>query len=92
MQRRVADWMVHLADPQGPRTRRPSRRLDEAATSALFVLAEQHGVLPSIVMNSEFLDNDSGTDRDSRRPRRSVITAPSVQPYAAARERLSWLE
>lgn len=59
MQRRVANWMVHLADPEGPRTLRPSGRLDEAASRALFLLAERHGVLPSIVKNSEFLADDS---------------------------------
>src|SRR5262245_54299890 len=47
--RLVADGLVHCADPVGPRTEPPRRRVFTAGSEELVVQADLHGVLPALL-------------------------------------------
>lgn len=59
MKRLIAQWLVYLADPLGPRVSRPRRTLNARQASELFSQAELHGVLASVLRGFEFPSNDS---------------------------------
>jgi glycosyltransferase involved in cell wall biosynthesis len=47
--RAVGDWLVHCADPLGPRTAPPCRELSLEEARELVVQADKHGVLPAVL-------------------------------------------
>jgi len=47
----VGGWLVHCADPLGPRTSPPRRMLSPAEAAVLVAQAEAHGVLPAVLRN-----------------------------------------
>jgi hypothetical protein len=50
----IADWLIHLADPLGPKTPSPRRALSAAQARELFVQAERHHVLAAVLHNFPF--------------------------------------
>ena len=49
------EWLLALADPEGPRDKLPERRLDEQGVASLCLLANMHGVLPAVLRQVEDL-------------------------------------
>jgi glycosyltransferase involved in cell wall biosynthesis len=47
--RAVRDWLVHSADPLGPRTAPPRRALSLEEARELVAQADKHGVLPAVL-------------------------------------------
>jgi hypothetical protein len=47
--RAIAAWLVHCADPLGPRTGPPRRVLSPEEQRELVVQADEHGVLPAVL-------------------------------------------
>jgi hypothetical protein len=48
----VARWLLHLADPEGPRRAPPRRKPSHAELRALLLEAEMHGVLAPVLHNA----------------------------------------
>ena len=42
------EWLLVLADPEGPRSPLPGHRLDAPGVASLCLLANRHGVLPAV--------------------------------------------
>jgi hypothetical protein len=49
------EWLLAMADPEGPRGKLPGHRLDEKGVSSLCLLANMHGVLPAVLRQIECL-------------------------------------
>ena len=47
--RAISDWLLHCADPLGPRTAPPRRALSLEEARELVTQADQHGVLPAVL-------------------------------------------
>ena len=58
----ISSWLVHCADPLGPRTRQPRRPLSPADAAGLVIQADAHGVLPAVVRNFSPLARDPDFD------------------------------
>ncbi len=56
--RNIARWLVHCADPLGPK-RPPPQVLSPAATSRLVAEAGGHGILPSLLRHYPFPDTEN---------------------------------
>jgi hypothetical protein len=52
------EWLLAVADPEGPRSPWPGRRLKAAGVASLCLLANQHGVLPAVLRQVEQLLRD----------------------------------
>lgn len=57
-ERCLADWVVHSADPLGPRTSVPTRTLRSARAELLVYQADAHGVLPAVLRHFPWPDDD----------------------------------
>jgi hypothetical protein len=51
-------WLLALADPEGPRSPLPGRRLNMPGVASLCLLANMHGVLPAVLQQVERLLRD----------------------------------
>ena len=52
------EWLLALADPEGPRSPLPGRRLNVPGVASLCLLANMHGVLPAALRQIERLLRD----------------------------------
>ena len=52
------EWLLVLADPEGPRSPLPGRRLNVPGVASLCLLANMHGVLPAVLWQVERLLRD----------------------------------
>jgi hypothetical protein len=55
--RTIGKWLVHTADPLGPRTAAPRRSLSPEATTVLVSQAEMHGVIAAVLRNFSSFDD-----------------------------------
>jgi hypothetical protein len=54
----IEDWIVHCADPLGPRAKPPRRPLPPECIDELVEQAEAHGVLGALLRNFPAFTND----------------------------------
>jgi hypothetical protein len=54
----IGAWLIHCADPLGPRTAAPRRELSPPEAMALVDQAERHGVLPAVLRNFPAFQRD----------------------------------
>jgi hypothetical protein len=76
----VDDWIIHFADPLGPRTASPRRPLPLARIGDLIERAEAHGVLGALLQNFPAFKNDGafGAGYHAARDRNRANTAFSL--------------
>jgi glycosyltransferase involved in cell wall biosynthesis len=75
--RAVGDWLVHCADPLGPRTAPPRRELSLKEAREFVVQADKHGVLPAVLRHyAPFQGNAAlaGVKADALTRHRSKLT------------------
>jgi hypothetical protein len=60
---RLADkWLIHWADPLGPRAAPPRRPLSPSELGRLFLVAEKHGVLAAVLKNAAATDSGDASE------------------------------
>ncbi len=72
----VGDWLIHCADPTGPRTASPRRMLSLAEAAELVTQAEAHGVLPAVLRHCPAFAEDD--------PAFGVVKTDALTRYRAA--------
>ena len=74
------EWLLALADPEGPRSPMPVRRLNGAGVASLCLLANRHGVLPAVLRQIECLLRDE--------PAKLLADAKTVSEVSQALEQV----
>jgi hypothetical protein len=75
--RAVGDWLIHCADPLGPRTAPPRRDLSLEEARELVAQADKHGVLPAVLRHFPPFQSDptfANVRTDARSRCRSKLT------------------